>query len=339
MLALHLLAAGQRVRVFDVPARNQCSAVAAGLFNPLTGKVMSLTWLAQEIFGYLPTFYAEMEKKMSTSFFHPQPIYRPFLSAPERTQWLQPEKLTPLAPFLEEVVSDSRWSAYANDPWGGLLLRSSGYVNTPAFLEATRHYLIAHSAFEPKMIDPARLKTEAQHVTYDAAWQARHIVFCPGHELPPLFDWVPVRPLQGEILEVEAGPLPPVVFNRGVYVVPTTGGRFAVGATYTHGADASPTAAGRAWLESRLSALLRVPFRVVHHRAGIRPTSPDRRPLAGAHPAHPPVYLFTGLGTKGISLAPYFSKQLTAHLCGTGELSAAVNISRFYPLYSKPETV
>ena len=88
-------------------------------------------------------------------------------------------------------------------------------------------------------------------------------------------------------------------------------------------------------LELRLKALLRIPFTVTGQDWGIRPTVPDRRPLLGALPEHPQAIVFNGMGTKGVSLTPYFSQVLTDSLEGGAEVAREANISRFYALSSR----
>ena len=44
------------------------SKVAAGLYNPITGRKMVKTWLADELFPNLSKFYQDLEKKIDTKF-------------------------------------------------------------------------------------------------------------------------------------------------------------------------------------------------------------------------------------------------------------------------------
>jgi glycine/D-amino acid oxidase-like deaminating enzyme len=74
---------------------------------------------------------------------------------------------------------------------------------------------------------------------------------------------------------------------------------------------------------------------VVAQEWGIRPTTIDRRPIIGCHPLYKNLVIFNGLGTKGVSLAPYFSAQVAQWLEGKGEILKEVNIKRFNALYSK----
>ncbi|HNP08097.1 MAG TPA: FAD-binding protein, partial [Cyclobacteriaceae bacterium] len=67
-LALQLLKRGKRILVFDTPSKNRASLIAAGLFNPITGKRIVKTWKADEIFSYLFKFYREAEKELQAKF-------------------------------------------------------------------------------------------------------------------------------------------------------------------------------------------------------------------------------------------------------------------------------
>jgi glycine/D-amino acid oxidase-like deaminating enzyme len=130
--------------------------------------------------------------------------------------------------------------------------------------------------------------------------------------------------------------LPGRIISRGVYVVPTpTAGEFIVGSTYQH--EPFPPAIseeGKAQLLERLARLVNLPAEPVHQDWGIRPTVTDRRPLLGSHPRAANVIIFNGLGTKGVSLAPYFASRLADWVDGIAALPDEVNISRFKALYS-----
>jgi glycine/D-amino acid oxidase-like deaminating enzyme len=54
----------------------------------------------------------------------------------------------------------------------------------------------------------------------------------------------------------------------------------------------------------------------------------------GNHPHHNNVFIFNGLGTKGVSLAPYFAKEMLSFLETNKVLLPEANIERFYSLYS-----
>jgi glycine oxidase len=308
-LALQLRKRGRSVLIFDEPYEQQASRVAAGLFNPVTGKLMQKTWNADELFPYLHDFYKEAEQLTGERFFYPMPICIPFRSIEEQNNWMTTN---------EEVYTKSRYSDFVDDRFGGLLLRSAGYLDTPKYLEVVR-----------------KLFTIEKNFDYDKREEI--VIFCEGIHVSsnPYFNWVPIKQLKGETLTVTLDKTPPVIFNRGVYVVPSGGNSWRVGATYSHDTTPGTSESGRKELTEKLDALLRVPYTITNHTWGGRPTTPDRRPIVGPHPEHKNVLIFNGMGTKGVSLAPWSSGMLSDYLEEGRQIKNDVNISRFYALYSK----
>ena len=175
----------------------------------------------------------------------------------------------------------------------------------------------------------------ANYVTYDGG-RAQKIIFCDGTSgaQSHFFGWLPFRPVKGEILRIKTADVMPVVFNRGVFVIPQ--GRYAnVGSTYDHhDLSDAPTERGHQRIRQKLDKLLRVPYEVVDHWAGVRPATQDRLPFIGQHPKHEPLMVFNGFGSKGVSLAPYFAQHFVHCLIKNRTTDEAVNIRRFYHYYS-----
>jgi glycine oxidase len=331
-LALHLAWAGRSVVVVDQPARNQSSSVAAGLFNPVTGKLLSKTWRADELFPYTFEFYQRAERTVGGTFFHPKPIYRPFLSIEEQNQWMSagPE----WQPYLERVSPTSTFGGQVYDPYGGMILKSCGYVDVNRFVRGTREWFGARGSFVDDFVD------DVQPMDQGVEWKnirAKRVIFCTGCALPPVLSFLPVRPLKGETLTVKFAERPNLIYNRAVYAVPAD-------PFYTIGATYQPTkwvpgitAEGRHELEEKLKSLIKIPFVVMNQKWGLRPSTPDRRPMLGTHPKYSNMLFFNGLGTKGVSLAPFFGRQMAFFLERMGQIEGSVNINRFKTLYSKFE--
>jgi glycine/D-amino acid oxidase-like deaminating enzyme len=120
-----------------------------------------------------------------------------------------------------------------------------------------------------------------------------------------------------------------------MFIMPLQKGeQYRAGATYEW-KDLSwePTQSAQNELITRLHNILRVPFEIVEAKAGVRPATVDRRPFVGVHPQIPELAIFNGLGTKGVSLAPYYAQQFTDHLIHSKEMDSEVNIGRFNSLY------
>ena len=62
---------------------------------------------------------------------------------------------------------------------------------------------------------------------------------------------------------------------------------------------------------------------------GFRPTVKDRRPILGNHPKFSNLYVFNGLGARGILNGNYFSINLYHHLENGEEIHPEVDLKRF----------
>ena len=87
-LALQLLKRNKKILVIDRITTNSPSRIAVGLFNPITGRHMIKTWMADELFPYLHRFYQEAEALTQTRFFYPASLYRPFATIEEQNEWM-----------------------------------------------------------------------------------------------------------------------------------------------------------------------------------------------------------------------------------------------------------
>jgi glycine/D-amino acid oxidase-like deaminating enzyme len=111
---------------------------------------------------------------------------------------------------------------------------------------------------------------------------------------------------------------------------------FKVGATYDFQERAEGTTPqARVELEEKLGAVLTAGFETIAQDWGIRPTVPDRRPILGSHPEAKNIVVFNGMGTKGISLAPYFSEILIRSLENGEGLNNDVDVNRYKSVYWK----
>jgi glycine oxidase len=334
-LAMRLVEQGKRVMVFDEPQKNHSSRVAAGLFNPITGMGIVKTWLAEELFASLTDFYNPCESLFNQRFFYPQMLYRPFNSAEEQNNWMVKSGENSVNRFIEQIYTKSNFGSEVRDEFGGILLKACGYLDVPCFLDAVKEFLIARESYHQSYFSVAELRHSEEGVAYKDL-SAKKIIFCSGVHNNPFFNWLGVRPLKGETLTIKSQQEFSFIYNRGVYVVPTAAKTiYKSGATYEmKELNHAITAKGRAELEDKLRALIKSPYEVVGQDWGIRPTTIDRRPMLGCHPELKNLVVFNGLGTKGVSLAPYFSNQLADWLTGRNEILKEVNIARFKALYS-----
>ncbi|MCX6464635.1 MAG: glycine oxidase ThiO [Pseudonocardiales bacterium] len=156
--------------------------------------------------------------------------------------------------------------------------------------------------------------------------------------LHPVLDGL-VRPVKGEILRLAARPgafpapsrtVRALVDGRPVYAVPRDGGGLVVGATqYEAGFDTDVTVAGvRDLLRDAERVLPGIAeYALVESVAGLRPGTPDNRPLIGrAGPEG--LVVATGHGRNGMLLAPLTADAVLALVEG-GDGPAAADPARF----------
>src|SRR3712207_3802147 len=88
VLAYTLLDWGCTVAMPEGVPTPSASEVAAGIVNPITGKRLSKTWRAEDLFGFLAPFYRRMEATLGEAFFHEVPVYRLFGGNEEQNTWM-----------------------------------------------------------------------------------------------------------------------------------------------------------------------------------------------------------------------------------------------------------
>jgi len=306
VLAETASAAGFDVRVRDDggPAG---SRVAAGLFTPLTGKKLTPSWRLEDALPHLETFYPALERRLDASFFHPLPHLRIFRTRTQREEWDRREAV----PYAEPAdLADCPFHA----PHGGLRMRHTGWVDLPVMLDA--------------------LQTRRQIRNEWGSWDDEDVltVWAEGvrAQANPLWRDVGWRVAHGDILTLHIPDLPEDrIFNFGRFLLPIGNHRFRCGATYTWNRDTpAPRKEGRRELEADLRDMLRLPFEVVDHQAGLRPVALARVPVAGPHPEHPQHWIFNGLASKGVLYAPWMAERLIEALRGERELPKETRAAR-----------
>lgn len=336
VLAWTLDQRGCSVLLANDPARPSASAVAAGLVNPLTGRKLVRTWKADELFPFLHEFYTSIEQQLGVQFFHPKNIYRPFRSLAEQADYLTLTDAPEISQYVSKVTDDQSYSSFIENPFGGLEVTQAGWLDLTEFVRIIKGYFVRKNQYFELPVHVNELTINENYVEWQGV-KINKVIFCDGVQARenPLFDWLPYNPVKGQILTalVDNYPIKNIV-NQGVFILPVRHGLIRIGATYSwHDLDWQTTEDGRAFLESKVASVLKVPYQVVAQQAGIRPSTKDRRPFIGLHPAQPAVGIFGGMGTKGVSLAPYLAEEFARYLLDGEDLTPEANISRCISLY------
>jgi glycine/D-amino acid oxidase-like deaminating enzyme len=329
-LANELLKAGQKIIVISNDTQPSSSKVAGGIFNPVTGKYLIKTWLADELFELVYTHYPELELRLNARFFYPVGLKRPFSNEQNRTHFIRQVEKNDLEEWLEIFSPNDEYK------YGGLYTAKAGWVDIETLIAAFDHFF---SGLKLKMNEAFDFQefTTGDCVSYKGVL-ARKIIFAEGFYVKdnPFFSYLPMNPVKGEILELEVENLKEkCVVNKDKWFIPISDSKVKLGATYEwDDLDFMPTNSAKNQI---LAAVAKMPFdlkAVLQHRAGVRPATIDRRPFLGHHPRHENMLIFNGLGTKGVTLAPFFAKHFVDHLLHKKHLGYDANIERFNSLYS-----
>ena len=103
-----------------------------------------------------------------------------------------------------------------------------------------------------------------------------------------------------------------------------------MGSTYDE-TDLSPepTEKGAQVLMASLRHSIDASFQIVEHKAGLRPTTPDTRPIIGSIPGTESLYVLNGLSSKGASTAPHMCQALIRHVFHEEPLDPEMDCRRF----------
>lgn len=328
-LTHELLKQGCAVRLLD-NNRNASSAVAAGLINPLVFRRMTLSWRVAELLPYAYRTYREMEELTGVSFLHPLVIRRLFASQQELEFWMKKQLLPEFEPYMELITDADMDFQLAQNTFGTGRVKQASYIDTAPFLEGNRAYfqtagILQEETFEIESLDPqtAVYKGEA----YD------YILFAEGKDgkYNPFFSYLPLQQTKGELLTIQSDRIyAEESLNRKCFLLPLGNGRFKVGSTYVWDTDnTDPTEEGAQTIAENLRSITTETYEIVEHRAGVRPTVPDRRPLFGKHPEFSQLVFANGLGTKGYMLAPLMAHELINHLLHGTPLNPECDLTRF----------
>ncbi len=300
------------------------SGAAAGLVNPFAGRRGARAWRADEARAALDAVADAAGVPVESSG-----VLRPAAAPKQADAFARSAEAWPdEATFLFDTRD--RWPA-VEAPLGALWIPGGGHVDVARLV---RGVLVAAERLGAEVRSGARLTDWTERsgfvcaITEHETIEAEALVLCPGDgvaALPALahLAWGRVK---GQTVTLEAQ-LPdgfPAVAG-GVYVVPGAAG-VVVGATFEHVFETlDPDPAASVLLRGRAArlvpALADAP--IISARAGVRLTvptsvSPERLPRLEAVSER--VWLFAGLGSRGLLTAPLLARAFVRPPWTPGEI-------------------
>lgn len=330
-VAEELLNAGKKIKVYENHSQKS-SVVAGGIFNPVILKRFTLAWNADKQLEVALPFYKELEEKLNVSIIKEMPIYRRFNSVEEQNNWFEATDKPSLSKFLDPKLVSSINSSIPSDHSFGKV-NHTGVINTELLINHFSNYIRSFGALESEEFEHDLLHFRTGGVEYKGI-HAKAVIFCEGYGMKdnPFFNCLPLHGNKGEYIIIKAEDLKmEVAVKSSVFILPIGNDHYKVGATYDNNDHTSePKEASKEYLLKKLDAFLKCDYTLVDQVAGIRPATPDRKPMVGNHPDHATIYCCNGFGSRGVLIAPTIAKELVGHLLNNTDISEEVNISRYY---------
>ena len=334
-LSYYVLQAGKTCMVVNDSHTAAASQVASGVINPVTGRRIVQTWMIDTFLPFALKAYTDLGAQLNVYIVKEASVVliHPSLQMQESFEYRYEHENVYLQ---KNNASDFESCMYT--PFGTGQINQTIWIDLNLMITGWRQQLINNTQYIDAKFDIADLQITNEGVSWNEI-QANQILFCDGIASMenPYFKMLPFAPNKGEALIVEIKDLPnQAIYKNNMTIVPWKDQLFWVGSNYEwEFKDANPSMDFRNKMETALRQLLKIPFNVVDHIAGIRPANQERGPFVGLHPSYPAIGICNGMGTKGCSLAPYFAHQLIAHCEQGSPIHPEASLERFEQILKK----
>ena len=332
LLAKELLAMNESFLVIDAFKESTSTKVAAGMYNPISGKRMVKSWNADELLRDTFEAYTSLEKMLDCKLLFQQNIYQLFGSVKEQNDL---SSRMDNEDFSKHVNLFPAKEPNLNDAFGAFEIKETGWVYTRLLIEKMRAFLIEKSNLIDEKFDYDLLTFKEENWHYKNII-AKRVIFCEGYENinNPFFNYLPFVLCKGEVFTIKCNDIArDKIIKKGIYMVHLHDNLYKVGATYEWNDLTEKTSEqGKAFMIEKLNDILNCEYEIINHEANIRPTTKDRKAIIGEHHEHKNMFVLNGLGTKGVMHAPYLAKQLLTHIILGNEIEKEINIKRFHKL-------
>ncbi|AHH06821.1 D-amino acid dehydrogenase small subunit [Borrelia crocidurae DOU] len=334
-LTYEILQRKKSVILFD-DGIQKATTIAGGVINPIMGRKMNIAWRESEIFIFAIQYYKEMEKNIHCNFLKEIPIFRPFTTKTQKEELLSKiNNYSNIEKFIIEIKND-KINDFCNDNDGGILIKGAT-INTELYINNLKKYFIKYQAYTEQEINDKNLKIDENFFTINKL-KFKKLIFTKGYKekIEGLFSYLPFKLAKGEMLIVEIKGLNlKEIYNRHVSLIPLENSKYYLGGTYEWNTlDTNTNEWAKKELLKKLEKITNLNYKVIKHKAHIRPATIDREPLLGEHPQYKNIFILNGFGTRGISMAPYLSKKILDYIENKSNLPTYYDIKRYENLYN-----
>jgi glycine/D-amino acid oxidase-like deaminating enzyme len=312
------------------------SKSSAGVINPVTGRRMVRVWMVEEVLAFAKESHNEIGNFLGIEAISQKNLVDFFPNVHQRQVFL--ERIEEGDPYLHSFPEQNQFNQFFNFNLGCGEIRQCYTAHLENLLPAWRAELKNNNKLLEQSFELDRLILHEDSIEWsDRGGQtitAKKIIFCDGLNSfeNPFFKLLPFAPNKGEALIVEIPGLPVEhIYKKAFVLTPLAAeNQFWFGSNYQWSFEhPNPTKEFYQQAENHLKSWLKIPFKILDHKASIRPATIERRPFVGLHPHQKNIGILNGMGTKGCSLAPFFAKQLCDNLIHKKEIIPEADVRRF----------
>ncbi len=333
-LSWHAYKHGMNVLVIDEAQPFSATKVASGVINPVTGRQVVTTWMAEELMDHSWSAYKSIGNDLGVDVISQKNII--VFPPSQQMRDAYDKRIGEANSYIKEITPADivKYKELIFSFYGCAAIEPVWLIDLHPLLNGWRKILRREDMLLEEKFEEEYLSIKNNIVGYKNI-RAKKLVFCNGTETFTSNYWknLPYVFNKGEALIVDIPGLP----TNNIYkianstIVPWYDGLWWVGSSYENTFnDILPTPIFKQKKAQELQQHLQVPFTVVDHIASLRPAvAVERRPFVGFHPLAPQVGILNGMGTKGCSLAPYFAEQLVDNMSDEKPIDTLADIKRF----------
>ncbi len=341
LLGHELSKKGNEFLIIDNGLIHASSTVAAGLYNPVVFRKPTLGFNADKVLPFALSTYKHLEQKLKANFLHERAYLKFFENYKTINNW-------------EAKAADKKFRSYIKLPLKTELIKGvtnelpyaetkyTGNLNIPVFLEESKLFFEQNQSYINDQMVAISYGNEIElQLRNGQKIRCGRLILARGHQEGnhSVFEFATVGATKGDILTIKCPELKcDYTLSKGFFILPIGNDLYKVGATYDwEDKSYEPSISAREELKKRFESLVELPYEVIDHETGLRPGAKDRRPLLGAHPKHKNLFIFNGLGSKGVLLGPLYANQLVEHIFDNKPIDDEVNVERMKKYYGNIE--
>lgn len=328
----HLIEEGLQVLHIHKDTVAQATPEAAGLINPITGRRFVKSWMIDEVMPYALQFYNDIEEKFDSKFVYHIDIVRVLKDYGEENVWLSKTADPYLAEFMQDTIQEGDWLPGVQAQEISGVLQNCKRVEIGQMQKKYIQFCKDQGVFLDDFLDYSDIQINESLISFKS-FTAKHIIFAEGWKVlqNPFFQVPAFSPSKGEYFIIKSPELQlEKAYKKDQFITPLGQDLYWVGATYEwQNFTTNATEKMKKRIKEKLDNVIAVPYEIIEHRVGQRPSTKDRKPVIGTHPDYRNIHIFNGLGTKGTSLGPYFANMLVKHIWNGEEILDEVDIKRW----------